>query len=424
MNSNDVHDVLALLACCNREQAEQIVPTLRARLPFLRTGFEDASALPVGEFPVFGGMHELYRSFINGIQEIGDESFSKILYTYFDGIRPDLRQLFPDMDFTDCLRLEERKAPPMHQLMVFVTGMCNLHCSYCFSNDIERTYISADNLKRIIAWAKKNQCSMITPCGGEPLMYRHFGLFLDLIAENGMTTYFASNGTFPLSAFSQQLPVIRQIAFHITESLWRDADYMRTFCDNILLAQQHHIDVMARANIISPDTDIEPWFQLVNDFGIKQLNIALTIPSGTHDNSYTDIKFFSSYVPVIKKCIERCREYSISLSFAKPIPPCVFDSETASWLLQYDNFSPTCNAYEDHGMRNICLSPNMQFTPCLGVPQPQIPFSDTLSWQELQQTMGTEIGKALREPLFSKCQDCFLYSRNLCQGACLSYKYL
>ena len=62
MNSNDVHDVLVLLACYNREQAEQIVPTLRARLPFLRTGFEEASGLSLGEFPVFGGLYELYHS--------------------------------------------------------------------------------------------------------------------------------------------------------------------------------------------------------------------------------------------------------------------------------------------------------------------------------------------------------------------------
>ena len=45
--------------------------------------------------------------------------------------------------------------------MVFVTGLCNLSCSYCFSNDIERRQIASDDLREIIKWAAENGCSCV-----------------------------------------------------------------------------------------------------------------------------------------------------------------------------------------------------------------------------------------------------------------------
>lgn len=416
---------LSMLRDATVETVGELVGPLRTKLPFLKSGYGENTGDSNKPYIVFSEWHRSYEALMKGLTTAHDEVLVKACYRYFDGIRPDLRRQFPDYDFSDCLRPDEAQRQHGRQLMVFVTGMCNLKCSYCFSNDMERRYISADQLRDIFDWAEQNGCTMVTPCGGEPLVYPHIGLFLDLVAAHGMSTYFASNCTVPLSHFTeQQLDSIDLMTFHMTESLWERSDYMRTFCENIETAQRHGIEIIARGNIISPDMDIKPWMDIVDRYGIKRMNIALTIPSGSHDNRYVDTALFSDFVPVIKQCIALCSERGINLSFAKPIPPCVFDDETAAWLLQYDNFAPLCNVHEDHGTRNICLSPAMVFTPCLGVPRPQVPFSAELTWEDLYHTLGTEVENALQKPLFEKCQRCFLYDRKLCQGACLSYKYL
>lgn len=406
-------------------QPQSLVGTLRAQMSFLKTGYRQAYTCNKNHYATFSTLHQNYLALLEELKEEPDEKLIKQCYLFFDGIRADLSRLFPHIDFSECIRPEESQQQQGRQLMIFVTGLCNLKCSYCFSKDMKQNSISAEDLKRIIQWAKTNGCDMVTPCGGEPLVYPHLGLFLDMISAHGMRTYFASNCTLPLSRYSQeQLGTIDLITFHMTKSLWQRPEHMRTFCENIETAQRHHIEIIARGNIITPDMDIMPWFDLVDRYGIKRMNIALTIPSGLHDNQYVDTAVFSDFVPVIRQCIDLCRQRNIDVSFAKPIPPCVFDDETAAWLLQYDNFAPMCNVHEDSGTRNVCLSPDMMFTPCLGVPQPQIPFSDKLTWDDLIRELGGEIDAALQRPLFEKCHSCFLFERKLCQGACLSYKYL
>lgn len=415
---------LDLLTDCPSEQLGELVGPLRGSMPFLKTGFQDVSSCTEGHYDLFKNMHQAYLELIKTLAKRKSPTLLQMCYELFDGIRPDMRHLFPDIDFTECQRSNEKRSYG-HQLMIFVTGICNLHCSYCFSNNLEHRSISAEDLRRIFTWARKNRCTMITPCGGEPLIYPHIGLFLDLVAEFGMTTYFATNATIPLLNFNkQQIGVIDLLTMHMTRSLWENLEYMRIFCENIELAQQQGIDIIARCNITCPDVDVTSWFELIDRYQLRRMNIALTIPSLLHNNNFVSTKLFTDYIPVIRQCIEHCQERRIDLSFAKPIPPCIFDEETAEWLLHYDNFAPMCNIHEDKGTRNICLSPDLKFTPCLGVPTPTMDFNEQLNWDDLTDTMGKEINGSLQKPLFERCHGCFLFDRKLCQGTCLSYKYL
>lgn len=426
--------LLRLLDASSDDRMAELVIPICARLPFLKKGFDTASYSlydsegnlgASSDFVTYSDLHSLYSRMLESLRKSCNEGLVKKCYRYFDGLRHDLELCYPAMDFRDSLRREELSAVSGHQLMVFVTGICNMHCPYCFSSDIERQHISEADIERIFRWAAKNGCDCVTPCGGEPLIYPHIGRFFDLVADYGMKTYFASNCSVSLRKFSQrQIDAIQQITFHITETLWQNDGMMRIFCDNILFAQEKNISIIARANIYKPDLNIAPWFDLIDKYGLKKLNIALTIPSGSHDNVFIDQRLFSDYVPVVLRCVDECRKRKVSLSFAKPMPPCVFGDEMSLELLKYDNFFPMCNVCEDDCMRNVCLSPDMKFTPCLGVDTPKIPFDESLTWDDIAELIRPEVEGALHRRLFEKCDKCFLYARNLCQGACLSYKYL
>ena len=416
---------LQMLADCSEEQAWELVVPLRKRMPFLHEGYRPVEIIPTGSFEIFPEWAEQYELAMDSLRQESVPQLVGVCYRYFNALRSELRIMYPQYDFSDCLRAEEKSFEASHQLMVFVTGICNLRCPYCFSSDIEHTFISSKNLHRIFDWAAVNGCSMVTPCGGEPMLYPHIDSFFNLVADYGMRTYMASNCTLPFSCLTaRQLSTIDVLTCHITEALWKNSGYMKTFCENVQLAQQHGIDIIARANITNPELDIEPWFELIEYCSLETLYIALTIPSGAHDNQFIDPTSFVRYVPIVKQCIQYCRERHIKMGFAKPIPLCIFDYETASWLIQSDCFLPLCNNHEDCGTRNVCISPDMYIEPCPGVTHPRIPFSESLAWEDLVIQLGTEIHHALEKPLFEQCNHCFLFWRRICQGACLSYKYL
>lgn len=413
---------LDILGTCLPGEEYPVILPIQAARPYLRGGFMPADDITDHKCNIFHNLQQDYDGIIAELRQF-DETRLRTAYRFFDGLRTDILKISPDLHVEDIRRYNEVSCDG-HQLMVFVTGLCNLKCSYCFSSDIERHEIPLEDLEKIFRWAAGQGCTVVTPCGGEPLMYRHIGAFLDLVSEYGMRTYFASNCTYPLSELTEsQLGVIDLITFHLTSSLWARPEYMRIFCDNIELAQRRGIDIIARANIVHPDIDIDRWFTIVDKYGLKRMNVALTIPSGAHDNEYIDTRLFSDYVPVVKRLMAECRRRRVNLSFAKPIPPCVFSDEDAADMLRYENFQPVCNVGEDSGTRNVCISPDMKMTPCLGVPVPEVAFNEKMTWQEVSDGLGAEVVRALRKPLFEKCRDCFLYYRRLCQGACLSYKY-
>lgn len=406
------------------EKSASLIKALRGKYVFLRAGYDVSDGLTVGQSEVFGNLQEDYNSIVSQLNLLDERQLGKV-YKFFEGLRPDLETLYPQIDFSRSLRPEEMSTCTTagHQLMVFVTGVCNLDCSYCFSSDIDRKYISLPDLRRIFDWASREGCPVVTPCGGEPLVYPYIKEFMDLVREKKMTTYFASNCTVPLTIFNDsQLESIDLITFHLTAALWSNAEYMRIFCDNIELAQKKGIEIIARANIYKKDMDVDRWFAILDKYNIRRFNIALTIPSGHHDNEFVDIRWFSDYVELIKEIISKCTERGIELSFAKPIPPCVFDSMTACEILKYTGFQPYCNISEDGYTRNVALSPSMTLTPCLGMPAPEIQFSEELSWEDLSICHGGKVKEMLHKPLLPKCVDCFLFKRRICQGACLSYK--
>lgn len=413
-----------LLRTAPQERLDDCAKAFLSKLPFLKEGYAPVEQTTEEvACDTFSNLADSYKAILQDLKTRDDQETAKLFYLYFNGLRPDLVHLFPETDFTGLRRDNEYDKKEEHQLMVFVTGLCNLNCSYCFSNDIERRQIAEDDLRCIIKWAAENGCNSVTPCGGEPLMYKHIGLLLDLVQDYGMTTYFASNCTWPLSRFTErQASCIKSLTFHITEALWKNEEYMRIFCENIQWAKQRGVNIIARFNIVKPNTDFTKCFELIEQQDLKCVNIALTIPDRSHDNIYVGASYFSDFADDLRRVLDFCKRRKISLSFAKPVPPCAFPEEEALQMLAYDNFLPFCNVHEDGGTRNVCISPAKYITPCLAMSAPKVLFSEKQTWDDLYKQMGAAVNCALRQPLFEKCNKCFLYHRHLCQGACLSYK--
>lgn len=391
-------------------------------MPFLCKGYEKP-VLQEKEYILFQDMNVLYRLFFQKLNEYiafhkqEKEVLISLLLSLFDGIADDLNERYGTLDI--CA--DEKSAH--RQLMLFVTGYCNLHCSYCFSANIEHRQIERESLKQIFCWAKQQGVTSITPCGGEPLLYQHFQMFLDLIEDYGMTTYFATNFTIDISSlnhFTQR--TIKGLYVHLTREVFRNEQLMSNLVNNINAAKEREIELVGRANITHDLNDIDQWLSFLHNMGIKRLHVALTIPSSFSTNEYIAPAEFVTHIPVITDLVVKASKQKISIGFAKPIPVCLFPKEIANQLMRTGFDIMNCDIYMDNYMHNICISPSLDFTPCLGLNSPKIHFSPTLTWDAIAKKYKQHVSSLLNAPTFDKCKSCFLWDRKLCQGVCLSYK--
>lgn len=402
------------------ERASREMCFLHSGLPLHVNG----SAASDGDFAFFSSISTHFNTFVRAMGNAFAKSedphkLAKKLFTLFPGIRPEILALDPDA--RDCLQDKDKE---QRQLMVFVCAQCNLHCPYCFSHDLERTEISQTDLRRIFKWAADQRCSMVTPCGGEPLLYSHLPLFMKLLEDYGITTYLASNFTAPIRKFPGfNNKIVKQLYIHFTRESLADKVMSRSIDDNISFCKEQEIEMAARINITSTNIDTAlNWIDLTQAKGIKRLNIALTIPSRFAANQYTDPSDFEHYVPIITRMAEHARNSGIALGIAKPIPLCLLPEKVALELLRHDSAVALCGIHQTGYMNNLSLSTDMAFSPCLGLTDIRIPFDGNPNWEDLSKRFAPGVKRLLERNATVNCSRCFLKSRGLCQGYCLSYK--
>lgn len=412
----------------SQEKNNQDLTTFaRQRFCSLNKGFAQAEAFnPHKKYSLFTQYAEEHTLFLEKLceyfAEIETENqktlFINQLAACFDGIALDLQQNYSKYYSHKSSETERDK-----QLMIFITGNCNLSCAYCFSKELQPKEISVSDFETVLQWAKANNVKKISLCGGEPLIHSQFDKLLSLINSYNLTVYFASNMTVDCSKFENfHKNIIDQIFIHITDQTLKNQQFKQQLLENIECAKKQEIELFFRGNIYDENTQWKEWFQIMQEHQILALNIALTFPIKNACNQFVSHNDFSKFAPVITDMIKGATENNISLSFAKPIPLCVFDDNTSRFLLARQNFQPLCNVYEQQYTRNICINNDMQFNPCLGITSETLPFTQQTEWEDIELFCSKTIKPLLSRPLYEKCNECFLYARKLCQGACLSYK--
>ena len=406
------------------ELALQMSNAARQWMPVLRDGYDEVAAPFCSShvFSTFRNLSESYSTFIREMHkhlECLDDAAAvqtvDVLWNHFPGLRVDLK----------CAKVH--KAPEEHrQLMVFVTGCCNLHCPYCFSKELQKLSISKADMVRVLSWAQRQNVQSLLPCGGEPLMYENMDWLIRETGQMGMNMYFATNLTMrlPDAMLDRASSPIRQLHVHLTDELFHDKHLMSMFLNNLRLCRENGTDIILRGNISGNDDEnhYDEWFNIAKDFDINALNVAFAIPSHTGSNSFVRFEAIREMVPRLRRILEQGNENNIRISIAKPIPLCMFPEDMALDVLRHNHNATYCNVSEDGGMHNLSLSTDLRFSPCLGVDEPSVPFADDLDWDGLRGVFSHSVGELQSQPLLERCNDCFLYSRRLCQGACLSYK--
>jgi organic radical activating enzyme len=423
----DAHSRLFFDILSSNAAGEDLIRCARQRFPSLGGGFDKTGVfIPSKKYLVFAKYAAEHALFLEKLQdyccrETGTEKQEKLvanLCRYFEGLRSDLSGLFPRYRMPDNTTNGAGR-----QLMIFITGKCNLSCPYCFSNELQPAEMPLADLEEILQWASNNHVERISLCGGEPTSHSHFDEILRLIKKQGFTTYFASNFTIDCTALKNfNANVVDKIYIHITGPSLENPHLKTQLLKNIAYAKKANIALACRANIADKNPPSEKWFQFLQATAIRTLNIALTFPTPRASNKYVDTHSFEQYRSIIEKIIKKSKEQHIDLSFAKPVPLCIFKEQMRYYLMMLENFYPLCNVNEQNCTRNLCINAQKEFHACMGVTSSSLKFRKDMEWQEVESFCTAVIHPLLTKPLWRKCIGCFLFDRKLCQGACLSYK--
>lgn len=332
-------------------------------------------------------------------------------------IFPRLKQYLPNSLTAGTQEKQQRR-----QLMLFITGFCNLNCPYCFSENISRREMDFKKLEEIINWCCVNDIRNISLCGGEPLMYSHFDEMLKLFRENRIKTYFASNLTCDVSKLCNfDSGVISNIYAHITKATIDNQKFKGIFFKNVNNAIKKGIEVLLRVNIYDGNKDAKQWIKLAKELNISKLNIALTFPTKEKSNNFVEIDDISTYGNIIRDFYEMAKNENITLDIAKPLPLCCFDDNLAGILLKECPRSTYCSIHENDCTYNVTITNDGYFNQCIGLTKKKMPFSKTMSWKEVV-AFCSDIKNLINKPLSEKCLKCYLFDAKICQGSCLSYK--
>jgi MoaA/NifB/PqqE/SkfB family radical SAM enzyme len=79
-------------------------------------------------------------------------------------------------------------------LDIYVTGVCNLNCDYCFGEIDSRPGIAQDTFTKAMGFARAVGASTLELCGGEPLLYKNFEWAVVEARRAGFRLILRSNG--------------------------------------------------------------------------------------------------------------------------------------------------------------------------------------------------------------------------------------
>ena len=81
------------------------------------------------------------------------------------------------------------------KIYVEITNMCNLNCSFCSKDNINKKEMSVSEFKTVISKIKDYTDSIYLHVKGEPLLHSHLNEILDICNKNKINVLITTNGT-------------------------------------------------------------------------------------------------------------------------------------------------------------------------------------------------------------------------------------
>jgi radical SAM protein with 4Fe4S-binding SPASM domain len=303
---------------------------------------------------------------------------------------------------------------------VAITYNCNKNCSYCFAKSLRGSYddMTLDDFKQLLDWMEKNGIKRFNFTGGEPTIHPKIKEFIEMAYRRGFNFSIFSNGLFSENEIDNFNHVDSFLINYNLESHYTKGEY-KLLHHNLENLVKRKIKINIMFCITDEIRSCEHILKACKKYSVTDVLLDFTIPDSLKSNKFIDYEEFETKKKLIVGFIKKLRKQKIKVSFARPMPRCIFTKDELKEFKQDMYFR--CGSGE--GNTIITVNPDLTTFPCLSIffRGPRVTSLRNIS--EFTQFYKKSLDNLRwQRVLYDKCKSCVYFIRKECQNACLCYK--
>lgn len=307
---------------------------------------------------------------------------------------------------------------------IMLTSRCNLHCSYCFANNMvnqnNATDITIENFKTALNFITSSGSTDIGLIGGEPTLNHNFKDIVTIAIEDPLVNIITlcTNGI-ELENYMDLISHEKiQVLFNCNTEPNISSTQKQRMLNNIdkYFSNSNNKGTLG-INVYNDKLDCSYIFELAKKYNQHIIRLSLTVPSMQTCSELTYFEYLQTRKDKLRELVELSKKYNIVFSFDCDIPP-------ICELITLPGFK-----YDPHIQRNKCtpiidITPNLMAVRCFGTSHLyQVSILDFENLDALRNYFIRNIDEPMSKILIkSRCENCIKRKKLECFGGCIRFK--
>jgi len=315
---------------------------------------------------------------------------------------------------------------PSNRIYVNLTFQCNKNCNYCYTK-IQRKAnpnITLPQFANLLKWLGEQGIQSVVLTGGEPTQHPQFSQLLQLMRKNDFKVSILTNGIFKSKLLeTSDSEIIRSYQIHYMLPDDYTNEEKKILETNLRNIRDKTNQVAIRHNIQATNTPYDHIIDVCTKYDIKFLSISLLTPNSSGTNFFIHFKELEKFKLHMLNLIQDASENGIKpVHTGTKLPLCLFTREERRILIKKAQIQWICSA----GSNTFSLNPDLSVNPCPffnDIQLPNILQYPTIS--DVRNVFSDAMEKLKWNDFITEdCKSCIYRIRKMCQGGCLTYKFL
>ena len=321
---------------------------------------------------------------------------------------------------------------------LFITNLCNRRCPFCYlkdwiTNDEKKAHhMSLKNLRTLIRWLKRSKIYNVQLAGGEPMLHPNLLDFVNELVKNNISIYgILTNGLGETELYKEVADITgTNWLINITnpktytnakwELLNRNLDLLR-WKNEDKSVKLYGFDTTSLTHLFlsityyKPDQDYSYIIELAKKYECPVIRYDVSRPACDKSNIYIDFDHLVAIKPTLMDFVKRCVREGIKPGQDDALPFCIFTQKELMFLNLFSNFHPVCIPHLD-------VMPDLTVEYCTSMRgiMPSYKVQDMTADKMFYELFYK--ANRYRKHQLTRCNNCYNYERDLCQGYCLRFK--